>query len=133
MQGILNDPRSWRGSNDWRFELVSSPRKADAHAFIATPKTTDKLCAPLQTRGSVSCQNGRSVVLNARRWAFGAQAYGSNVPDYRRYLVNHEFGHLLGRQHVDCPRRGASAPVMMQQTKGLDGCRANPWPDASRR
>ena len=75
----------------------------------------------------MSCQNGDRVVLNAKRWQLGAEAYGRDLVNYRRYLVNHEFGHYIGYGHVDCPGRGRPAPVMMQQTKGLDGCRKNPW------
>ncbi len=125
---ILNDKRSWTGTGEWRFELVGPGEKADLHAYLATPKTTDKLCAPLLTGGEVSCRNGDKVVLNAKRWAFGAEAYGKDVTNYRRYLVNHEFGHALGFGHVDCPGEGKPAPIMMQQTKGLDGCKRNPWP-----
>jgi hypothetical protein len=84
--------------------------------------TTDRLCAPYLTRGEVSCQNGNRVVLNAKRWLLGADSYGSDLTNYRRYLVNHEFGHALGNHHVDCPGRGRLAPVMMQQTKGLGDC-----------
>jgi hypothetical protein len=129
---VLDDDRSWRGAGGARFRLVARGEKADVHAYLATPKTTDRLCAPLLTRGEVSCQNGRRVVLNARRWVNGSRSYGDDPTGYRRYLVNHEFGHTLGRQHVGCPRRGALAPVMMQQTKGLGGCRANPWPRRTR-
>jgi Protein of unknown function (DUF3152) len=126
--GILNDERSWRGSGRWRFELVSGKsKKAELHAQIVTPGTTDRLCAPLETQGQVSCQTGNKVVLNARRWVFGAKSYGNDLTNYRRYLVNHEFGHYLGYGHVDCPGRGRPAPVMMQQTKGLGGCRKSPW------
>ena len=125
---VLNDRRSWRGTGRWRFQLVSSASEATLHAYIVTPGTTDRLCAPLLTRGEVSCQNGNRVVLNAKRWMLGADSYGSDVAGYRRYLVNHEFGHSLGYQHVGCPSRGKRAPVMMQQTKGLGGCRKNPWP-----
>lgn len=127
---VLDDARSWRGTGGPRFRLVSRGERADLHGYLATPATTDRLCAPLLTRGQVSCQNGRRVVLNARRWVGGAPSYGNDTTGYRRYLVNHEFGHTLGRQHVGCPRRGTRAPVMMQQTKGLDGCRKNPWPQS---
>lgn len=130
VQSVLADERSWRGSGRWRFALVRSSRQADVHVSIATPETTDALCAPLRTIGKVSCQTGDRVVLNARRWVFGADAYGDDVARYRQYLVNHEFGHVLGFSHVGCPEDGRRAPVMLQQTKGLDGCRANPWPSS---
>ena len=126
--GILNDRRSWRGTARVRFELVSGDSdRAELHAYIVTPGTTDRLCAPLRTRGEVSCQNGNRVVLNAKRWLLGAKSYGTDLTNYRRYLVNHEFGHYLGHGHVDCPGRGKLAPIMLQQTKGLGGCRRNPW------
>jgi hypothetical protein len=75
-------------------------------------------------------QNGNRVVLNAKRWLLGADAYGSDLTNYRRYLVNHEFGHALGKHHVDCPGPRMLAPVMMQQTKGLQaaGRTHGPWP-----
>ncbi len=125
---VLNDERSWRGTGRWRFRLVSAGERADLHAYIVTPGTTDRLCAPLLTRGEVSCQNGNRVVLNAKRWLLGADSYGSDLKNYRRYLVNHEVGHYLGYSHVKCPGDDEPAPVMMQQTKGLAGCEKNPWP-----
>ena len=51
-------------------------------------------------------------MLNAKRWVFGAKAYKSDVVRYRQYLVNHEFGHSLGYNHVGCPGKGRPAPVM---------------------
>ena len=125
---VLNDERSWRGSGRWRFQLVSAGQQADLHIYLVTPGTTDRLCAPLLTRGEVSCQAGNKVVLNAKRWMFGVKYYGDDLKNYRRYLVNHEVGHSLGYNHVRCPGPGRPAPVMMQQTKGLEGCRKNPWP-----
>ena len=124
----LNDPRSWRSSGRARFALVGRGETADLHAYLVTPGTTNRLCYPLLTRGEVSCQAGNKVVLNAKRWLRGAPAYGKDVTGYREYLVNHEFGHALGLGHLTCPRAGRPAPVMLQQTKGLGGCRKNPWP-----
>jgi ssRNA-specific RNase YbeY (16S rRNA maturation enzyme) len=128
----LSDKRSWRGVNHVRFQLVSNPAKARLHAYLVTPKTTDRLCYPWLTRGQVSCQIGTKVVLNAKRWVSGVKAYGSDLTGYREYLVNHEFGHFLGYNHVTCPGRGRKAPVMMQQTKGVGACRPNAWPTATR-
>jgi hypothetical protein len=106
IQGVLDDPRSWRGTRRWRFVLTRVGQSASLHAYIVTPKTTDRLCAPYLTRGEVSCQNGNRVVLNAKRWLLGADSYGSDLTNYRRYLVNHEFGYALGKHHVVCPGPG---------------------------
>ncbi|GAA3623036.1 hypothetical protein GCM10022236_26800 [Microlunatus ginsengisoli] len=133
IHATLADKRSWRATDHVRFQLVSDPSRARLHAYVVTPRTTDRLCYPWMTRGQVSCQNGNRVVLNARRWVFGAKAYGKDVTSYREYLVNHEFGHALGYNHVRCHGKGRRAPVMMQQTKGLHGCRPNPWPAVARR
>ena len=132
LQNTLDDPRSWRSTGRSRFSLVPGGEDADLHAYLVTPGTTDRLCAPLLTRGEVSCRAGDKVVLNAKRWVFGAEAFGPDVAAYREYLANHEFGHALGRGHVGCPRPGRPAPVMLQQTKGLQGCTANPWPSVTK-
>jgi hypothetical protein len=131
IQQVLDDKRSWRSTRRWHFELAPVGGSASLHVYIVTPETTDRLCAPYLTRGEVSCQNGNRVVLNAKRWLLGVDSYGSDLTNYRRYLVNHEFGHALGKTHVHCPGPGRLAPVMMQQTKGLGGCRKNPWPQAT--
>ncbi|HET8914638.1 MAG TPA: DUF3152 domain-containing protein, partial [Propionibacteriaceae bacterium] len=89
IQQVLDDKRSWRGTHRWRFELAPVGESATLHAYIVTPKTTDRLCAPYLTRGEVSCQNGNRVVLNAKRWLLGVDSYGSDLTNYRRYLVNH--------------------------------------------
>lgn len=132
IQTILSDPRSWIGGGDWRLQQVSNPNKADFTVYLATPGTVDRYCWPLRTYGRVSCQAGNRVMLNAWRWAHGAEAYGKDVSGYRQYLVNHEVGHRLGHGHVGCPGKGKRAPVMMQQTKSVGSCRANPWPDPKR-
>ena len=124
----LGDPRSWTavvGSSVQRVRTDPTFR-----IRLATPETTDALCAPLDTGGRLSCRNGQMVVLNAWRWALGATTYGDDLEAYRVYMVNHEFGHALGRSHASCPAPGHPAPVMVQQTKGLGGCTPNPWPAA---
>ena len=123
---ILRHHRSWGGTDRVSFRRVSRGR-IDFRVTLATPATTDRLCAPYITGGIYSCANGGRAVLNLMRWRNGAAAY-RHVRRYRIYLVNHEVGHLLGHGHRYCPAAGARAPVMMQQTKGVGSCRPNPWP-----
>ncbi len=123
----LRDTRSW--SSTRTLEQVDDPASARIRLVIATPDTVDRLCAQvgLRTVGIYSCWNGRVAALNAWRWDEGAAGF-EDILTYRRYLVNHEFGHGLGYGHVGCPSEGSTAPVMMQQSKSLDGCKANGWP-----
>jgi hypothetical protein len=125
----LADPRSWAGSG--QVDLARVDGEADFRIVLASPKTVDRLCAPLDTQGKVSCRNGDDVVINAWRWWRGAKSYGDDVDAYRTYVINHEVGHFLGHSHVGCPGAGKPAPVMHQQTLGLGGCVANPWPTKS--
>lgn len=126
VDATLADPRSWaaRGHVFQRLDTEGT----DFRLILASPALTDQLCAPLNTRGEVSCRNGDLVVLNALRWAEGIADYAGDLASYREYMVNHEVGHRIGRGHVQCTGSGDPAPVMMQQTYGLDGCLPNPWP-----
>ncbi|WP_344563267.1 DUF3152 domain-containing protein [Streptomyces axinellae] len=133
----LNDKRSWAHGGDRSFERVSSGR-ADFVITLASPHTTDVWCAKsgLDTsQEKVSCDSATTerVMINAYRWARGASTFGpGQMHVYRQMLINHEVGHRLGHGHVGCPKDGALAPVMMQQTKFLstDGatCKPNAWP-----
>ncbi|TKK84522.1 DUF3152 domain-containing protein [Herbidospora galbida] len=122
---ILNDPRGWG-----RFERVSKG-SVRLRVTLATPATTNRECLPLRTFGQLSCWNGRRAVINARRWAYGADTY-KDLDLYRKYVISHEVGHGLGHGHRDCPARGRAAPVMVQQTISLRGCKPNPWPNPGR-
>ena len=121
----LGDRRSWTKTGLYSFQRNET---GPLRIVLATPKTTDRLCAPLETRGEVSCRNGNVVAVNALRWSRGARSYGKDIRSYRAYVINHEVGHSLGLPHVPCPAPAARAPVMLQQTLGLGGCEANPWP-----
>lgn len=126
VHATLSDPRGW-AIDGHVFQRLDTDA-VDFRVILATPALTDELCAPLQTNGRVSCRNGDMVVLNALRWAHGVEDYGGDLAAYREYLVNHEVGHRLGRNHVGCPGAGQPAPVMMQQTYGVGVCTPNPWP-----
>jgi hypothetical protein len=131
IRSILVDPKGWQKVDGVRFVNVSPEQEAkgahvDVRITLASPGLTDRLCAPMRTLSQVSCWNGERSVLNFRRWALGDDSYGSDVSRYRVYQVNHEVGHGLGHQHRMCPGKGKRAPVMVQQTLDLGGCK--PWP-----
>ncbi|WP_026004270.1 DUF3152 domain-containing protein [Streptomyces sp. AA1529] len=133
----LNDERSWAHDGKRSFERVSSG-KARFVITLASPRTTDVWCAKsgLDTsQEKVSCDSAATdrVMINAWRWARGAETFGpDHMRAYREMLINHEVGHRLGHGHVGCPGDGKPAPVMMQQTKYLTTqgktCRINAWP-----
>jgi Protein of unknown function (DUF3152) len=134
VHAVLVDDRGWQAKDDVRFVPVSPAERAggapvDILVTLASPTLTAKLCAPLNTSvQQVSCWNGSRSVLNLTRWMLGASTYGDDLAAYRDYLVSHEVGHGLGHGHVHCPGAGRPAPVMVQQTKDLEGCTAWPWP-----
>ena len=75
-----------------------------------------------------SCRVGRNVILNVDLWRSGARAFPGSLEQYRQMVLNHETGHWLGLGHASCPGRGRPAPVMQQQSKGMQGCAPNAWP-----
>ncbi|WP_307821599.1 DUF3152 domain-containing protein [Streptomyces coffeae] len=133
----LNDDRSWGHGGRYAFERVSSG-PAKFVITLASPGTTAAWCAKSGldvAELNVSCDSAQTsrVMINAYRWARGAETFGDDkMHSYRQMLINHEVGHRLGHNHEVCGRDGALAPVMMQQTKFLstDGatCRPNAWP-----
>jgi hypothetical protein len=130
VDSTLANPASWSGQGRWSLQRVDSD--ADFVIRLATPATVDRVCAEagLDTGGYVSCRSGEFVMINLDRWMTAVPDYRGDVALYRRYVVNHEVGHQLGYVHQLCPGPGRTAPVMQQQTFGLDGCLANGWPYA---
>ena len=125
-EATLADPRGWGRAG---FTLVRRP-SASFVVVLAEGPEVDRLCLPYETYGLYSCQNGPVVALNADRWRTATPKWTGGLDDYRRYLVGHEVGHLLGLRHParQCPGRGRPAPLMAQQSTELDGCLPNPWP-----
>lgn len=128
IESVLNDDRGWRGTEGVSFEQVGDPAAADFTLSIATPTTTDALCAPLETTGMWNCRNGTNVVLNSDRWTYGSPTF-SSVDAYHVYEINHEVGHFLGHEHEYCAGAGLTSPVMAQQSRTREGgCTENGWP-----
>ncbi len=124
---ILNNDTGWTNVTDKSFQLTSV-EESDYVYIFASPEKTDELCAPIETNSIYSCRNEQNIVLNFFRWQNGAVDFKNDMETYRIYLINHETGHILGWGHVGCPKEGAIAPVMMQQSKGTEGCIPYGWP-----
>jgi hypothetical protein len=132
VESTLGDPRSWGNGGRMSFQRVG-PAEAAAgdYAFKVTlisPGNMERYCPGVGTGGYTSCRYGDRAVINLARWETAVPDYQGDVATYRLYVVNHEVGHALGNGHQQCPGPGRLAPVMQQQTLGLDGCAKNPWP-----
>lgn len=110
VERILYDRRGWTGSAGAAFRRVDSRGAADLRVILASPDETDRLCAPLRTRGLFSCRVGEMVVLNAFRWNRAAEPYENDLFEYRRHVVNHEVGHRLASATATARARAARRP-----------------------
>ncbi|GAB3964088.1 DUF3152 domain-containing protein [Plantactinospora veratri] len=130
VDAVLGDPRGWTASGKLRLQRVAKATKAEFTVFLATPGTSEKMCATagLHTERYGSCRLPGQVVLNVARWLAAVPDYGAALEVYQAFALNHEVGHEFGEEHQGCPRPGAPAPVMLQQTYGLRGCAPNGWP-----
>lgn len=137
----LCDPKSWVATGEMRIKFV---RYGDLRIGLWTASETEERCMELiglSVDHKYSCADSaqREVVINGRAWDNAGPGWpeDAGLLRYRRMLINHETGHALAQRHRDCPRDGAKAPVMMQQSKGMNlngfTCEPNPWPLSSER
>ena len=133
----LADPHGWASEKNQRFQRVPDQALSDFTIALVTRETAFRLCAKVGLdirQGDIpytSCQANGWVVINLDRWRLSIPDYvhsGAPLLTYQQYVINHEVGHQLGHVHEPCPGEGQPAPVMQQQTLGLDGCLPNPWP-----
>lgn len=121
IDGFLSDNRSWVGTGQVAFQRVDDIAKADFTIGLTSTNTTHQICG-FQIPFETSCWDfqSRKVVLNTARWVRGAKAFSNDLATYRQYAINHEVGHALNKGHEGCKETGAPAPVMMQQTFGVN-------------
>jgi hypothetical protein len=125
VQGTLSDPaKGWTWDGKIAFQRVDANfPNPSFKVSLTTPETTHRPDAcGFQIKFEASCYRkslGR-VLINLARWVRGAKAYGADMTGYRQYAINHEVGHALGNQHVGCGGNDQPAPVMMQQSFGVN-------------
>lgn len=120
------DQRGWRAAG---FGFRRVERGGDFTVWLAEASTVPGFGAGCSA--TWSCRVGRDVVINQTRWQHATapwRAAGRSLRGYRHLVLNHETGHWLGHGHARCGGPGQPAPVMMQQSIRLDGCRFNPFP-----
>ncbi|CAN5295549.1 hypothetical protein BH24ACT9_BH24ACT9_04130 [soil metagenome] len=127
VEATLADPRGWGAGGELSFQRVDGG-DFDFRVSLVSPLNVESFCPGVGTGGYTSCRYGERAVINLARWETAVPDYQGDVATYRMYVINHEVGHALGNGHEQCPGPGELAPVMQQQTLGLDGCVKNAWP-----
>jgi hypothetical protein len=132
VEATLGDLRSWGNGGRLSFQRVglaaAQTGQYEFRVSLVSPGSMEIYCPGAGTGGYTSCRYGERAVINLARWETAVPEYQSDIGTYRQYVVNHEVGHALGQGHQQCPGPGRLAPVMQQQTLGLNGCAKNPWP-----
>ena len=130
VEATLGDPRSWGSGGRMSFQRVDTTDVGsyEFRVSLVSPGSMERYCPGVGTGGYTSCRYGERAVINLARWETAVPDYQGDVATYRQYVVNHEVGHALGNGHQPCPGTGQLAPVMQQQTLGLQGCQKNAWP-----
>lgn len=116
----LADPDGWE-AHGYQFVAVKSNPQVIIH--LSSLKG-------LEAAGcdhTLSCAElgGKQMHINEHRWRHGTKRSGQDLNGYRQYVISHEMGHILGRDHVKCPGKGLPVPVMTQQTISIGACIPN--------
>ncbi len=85
VDAVLGDPRSWIASGELRVQRVPEAAAADFTVYLATPVTSERMCAEggLRTDRYTSCRLPGRVVLNLARWMTAVPDYGAPLEVYR--------------------------------------------------
>lgn len=120
---ILNDARSWG------IPVVETKHRAQADWIVVYTSSQDlrRLVSPENAKLSQTYFKGSEppiTFFNSDNWASSPNPRHT-LDSYRIYVVNHEFGHVLGHGH----RRDTDGlcNIMYQQTKP-SRCLPCPWP-----
>ena len=127
VHSILEDDQGWKKSGITFCPAMGN--HPDFDIILALPDEVDRLCDPIKTNGEVSCAHYESgvAVINYERWTKATPAW-KELEDYRRYVINHEVGHLLGMDHRHRCTKSGKAPLMMQQSRKKVKCETNSLP-----
>jgi len=128
---VLNHPQGWNKFGykfiqiDQDVGLKSGNKKSIFHLRLSTDDTIESKC---ELRGLSCADMSMNVIyLNVYNWIYGSKKSEMTPELLRWYCINHEIGHLLGRNHKSCGKGQCS--IMLQQTiKSKNCCKPNIFP-----
>jgi hypothetical protein len=137
IDGVLNEARGWK-KKGYQFVQVAPDEGMDLrktfkgkkniiHLRMSSSQTIQKTC----NFANMNCADRKVnvIFINSQRWLHGSKESNMDIWNYRRYIINHEIGHLLNRGHHDCLKGKKSAcPIMKQQTVDTSCCIPNSFP-----
>jgi hypothetical protein len=131
VHSILRHQRGWRAYG-YVFKRVAAHAKPSILIDLV-PQAEMTRRFPDFPQLSVCARTGTEtkdqIFINEDRWMHGTTlADFESLHQYRTYVINHEVGHALGADHLECRGCGLDAPLMLQQTLGTKCCTVNPYP-----
>ena len=130
----LNEPHGWV-SKGYTFEEVSDNKKKPL--VILYFKTSYEMKQKYKGFANLSVTDFATIPLtisfNKTNWDKPPLEFiiinkekDTRLIRYRKYLVQHEFGHVLGFDHPELPKKYSKCNVMIQQSKYTEPyCQAN--------
>lgn len=122
---------------DFKYIVVNNIKKSNWNKYFNIEYTDNILLADIKiqlvlksylknwdTNYSTTVQsfyNSPNIYINADNWLHGSAKSKLGLWDYRKYIINHEFGHALGYDHLICNEDNninGYCPIMHQNTNG---------------
>lgn len=136
---LLMHPLGWTKFDKYNFTVVSAKPRASQKDVITVTLTPQAVMNDMfpdfkNERLSVCNMETLEIAINEQRWLreYDDDRSELQLPAYRAYVIQHEVGHAIGHgRHQSCKAPGERTPIMLQQTKGTQGCTPYPFPSES--
>lgn len=136
---LLMHPLGWSKFEKYKFRVLNekpastTTRQDGVIVVTLTPQAAMNDMFPdfKNERLSVCNMETLEIAINEQRWLreYDDDKSELQLPAYRAYVIQHEVGHAIGHgRHQSCPAPGERTPIMLQQTKGTQGCTPYPFP-----